>query len=56
MDQTTTITKKAFIAHLNDLRNRVVVDTEFRMIAGSQKLVLIYEDGKQETFKGLRAA
>lgn len=50
------IHKKAFIALLNDSRKRVVVDTRYIFIGDKQKLILVYSDGSQETFKGLRAA
>lgn len=56
MEQPTEITKRAFIAHVNDVRKRAVVDTHYKVIDGSAKLILVLEDGSQETFKGLRAA
>ncbi len=57
MNRVTEITKKALIAHLNELRNRAaIVDTVYDNRNGKTKLVLILEDGSQETFKGLRAA
>lgn len=55
-EQIISISKKAFIAHVNDARKPHVVDTEYRIIDGKDKLVLIFADGSNEIFKGLRAA
>ena len=56
MDQAIHIHKKAFIALVNDARERRIVDTLYQTIDGEQKLILVYADGSQEIFKGLRAA
>ena len=57
MDRAINLSKKAFIAMLNDrARRRVVVDTFYKVIDGKQRLVIQYSDGSQEVFKGLRAA
>jgi len=56
MDRATHIHKKAFIALVNDARKRTIVDTRYAIIEGENKLILVYSDGSQEIFKGLRAA
>lgn len=50
------IDKKAFIARINNLRKRPVVDTRYDVIDGTTKLILVYIDGSEEIFKGLRNA
>ncbi len=50
------IDKRALIARINQFRQRVIVDTHFQLVDGSAKLILVYEDGREEIFKGLRAA
>ena len=50
------ILKSAFIAHVNDMRRFTVVDTHYKIIDGSAKLVLVFENGSEEIFKGVRAA
>jgi hypothetical protein len=56
MSRTVEISKRAFIARLNQQARRVVVDTFYKVIDGEQKLILKYNDGSQEIFKGLRSA
>lgn len=61
MEQPIVIDKRAFIAHVNETRKREVmtrhiVTSYYQMIDGSQKLILVHEDGSEEIFKGLRAA
>jgi len=50
------IDKKALIARLNELRQRPIVDTEYETANGVTRLVLVFENGHREVFKGLRAA
>lgn len=56
MNRAVHIHKKAFIAMVNDRRKRTVVDTRYTFVKGENKLILVFEDGSQEIFKGLRAA
>jgi len=56
MDRALHLHKKAFIALINAARKRAVVDTRYKVINGENKLILVYSDGSQEIFKGLRAA
>jgi len=56
MNQATEISKKAFLARLNELRQRAAVDTEYETINGETKLILVLEDGSRQVFEGLRAA
>lgn len=56
MDQAPHIHKKAFIALVNDRRKRLVVDTRYAFDNGENKMILIFDDGLEEIFKGLRVA
>lgn len=56
MDRILEISKPAFIAHINDVCGRVVVDTRYETVNGKTVLILIYSDGSEKPFKGLRAA
>lgn len=50
-----TISKRAFLARINDRMKRVAVDTRYE-IGDRCDLVIIYSDGREEIFKGLKAA
>ncbi len=50
------ISKDAFLACLNHRFGRVAVDTHYEVIDGECRLVVVYNTGERETFKGLRAA
>lgn len=50
------IDKRAFIARINELRSRPVIDSRFDVINGSVKLILVHENGSEEIFKGFRRA
>jgi len=54
MQQTIEISKPAFLAVVNDVCRRAVVDTRYEVVDGIQKLILIYSDGSEAVFKGLR--
>jgi len=54
MQQTVEISKPAFLAVVNDVCRRAVVDTRYEVVDGIQKLILIYSDGSEAVFKGLR--
>jgi len=56
MNNAVHIHKKALIAMINEHRKRVVVDTQYTFDSDTNKLILIFDDGSQEIFKGLRAA
>jgi len=56
MDRGINIHKKAFIARVNEMRKRAVVDTRYNVTDESQKLMLVFEDGHEETFEGLHIA
>lgn len=58
MDRIFEIQKPAFIARVNDLaRARLVVDTYYKHEPdGHCMLMLVYNDGSEKPFKGLRAA
>jgi len=56
MDRAQQISKKAFIARMNELRRRRVVDTKYVKVGEETRLVLELEDGSKEIFKGMRAA
>lgn len=50
------IDKRAFIARINELRGKPIVDSRFDVIDGSVKLILVHENGSEEIFKGFRRA
>jgi len=56
MNAVVEIKKEALIALLNSLERPRIVDTVYRTVDGKLRLVLVREDGKEELFKGLRAA
>jgi len=56
METPVQIDKRALIARMNQIRQRAIVDTHYKIIDGFDKLILVYEDGHEEIFKGLRAA
>jgi len=56
MEQATTISKAAFLALLNSGAKRVAVDTEYDRSHAKTRLVILYNNGDREIFKGLRAA
>jgi hypothetical protein len=57
MDQPIVIDKKAFIARVNDLARAIVVDTYYKNVTGGGCiLMLVYSDGSEKPFRGLRAA
>jgi len=57
MDQAIQIPKKAFIARVNDAARAIVVDTYYKNVTGGGCiLMLVYSDGTEKQFTGLRAA
>ena len=55
MEQVTKITKEAFIARVNKAARALVVDTYYKRVAGGDCfLMLVYADGSQKQFVGLR--
>lgn len=54
MQQAIEIPKAAFIAHVNNVCRRTLVDTRYELVDGVQKLILIYSDGSEAFFKGMR--
>ena len=62
MEQPIEILKAAFIAHINDMAAKRavvtcdIVNTHYQMIDGTTKLILVFEDGSEEIFTGLKAA
>ena len=53
MERVTEISKKAFLAHVNDVCRRVIVNTRYKTINGKTQLMLIYSDGSEVPFRGL---
>ena len=56
METCPNVQKRAFIARLNDRAGRVVVDTYYARKNGRDVLMIVYDDGSEREFKGLRAA
>jgi len=56
MNQAIEITKAAFIARVNKAARAIVVDSYFKSHNGGCVLMLVYSDGTQKPFQGLRAA
>ena len=57
MNQPTEIVKAAFIARVNQRARAVVVDTYYKSVTGGGcVLMLVYSDGYEKPFQGLRAA
>lgn len=57
MDRITEIQKAAFIARVNSLARAIVVDTYYKATPnGGCVLMLVYSDGTEKVFRGLRAA
>jgi len=56
MNRAIEIKKAAFLALVNDVCGRVVVDTRYETVNGVTRLILIYSDGAEKEFKGLKAA
>ena len=57
MDEVTEIVKAAFIARVNNTARAFVVDTYYKTVTGGGCiLMLVYSDGTESQFRGLRAA
>lgn len=56
MDRAIEITKAAFIARVNQPARAIVVDTYYKQLSYGCVLMLVYSDGTEKPFKGLRAA
>ena len=56
MDACPNVQKKAFLARINELRKCKAVDTRYVRVGEKTKLILVFEDGTETEFKGLRAA
>ena len=56
MNQFPVISKVAFLARINDRARRVAVDTVPEMIDGRCRLMIIFDNGDREIFRGLKAA
>jgi hypothetical protein len=57
MDRVTEIVKAAFIARVNQAARAIVVDTYYKTVTGGGCiLMLVYSDGTESQFRGLRAA
>lgn len=56
MDQAIEITKAAFIARVNHPARAIVVDTYYKQLSNGCVLMLVYSDGIEKPFEGLRAA
>ncbi len=57
MNQPTEILKAAFIARVNQPARAIVVDTYYKSVTGNGcVLMLVYSDGTEKVFQGLRAA
>ena len=58
MDQAIQIPKAAFIARVNEAARAIVVDTYYKKapVSGGCVLMLVYSDGTEKVFQGLRAA
>lgn len=56
MDRITEIHKAAFIARVNQVARAIVVDTYYKTIENGCVLMLVYSDGTEKVFHGLRAA
>ncbi len=56
MERAPHVHKKAFLARFNSRAKRVAVDTRYEINGQKCDLVIIYSDGREEIFKGLRAA
>lgn len=57
MNTPTEIVKAAFIARVNQPARAIVVDTYYKSVAGGGcVLMLVYADGTEKQFLGLRAA
>lgn len=57
MNQATEIVKAAFIARVNQAARAIVVDTYYKNVTGGGCiLMLVYSDGTEKQFRGLRAA
>ena len=56
MEQVTEISKAAFIARVNQAARAIVVDSYYKSVSHGCVLMLVYSDGTEAPFKGLRAA
>ncbi len=56
MNQVVEISKRAFLARVNQARQNPIVDCVYRIIDGQQRLILIHANGKEKVFEGLKAA
>lgn len=50
------ITKTAFLARLNNRASRRAVDCNHKIIDGTCRLVIVFDNGDREIFRGLKAA
>jgi hypothetical protein len=56
MNQGMEILKAAFIARVNQPARAIVVDTYYKKVSGGCVLMLVYANGTEKVFQGLRAA
>lgn len=56
MKQPTKIHKAAFLARINQRAARRAVDTYYDRIGKADRLVIVYDNGEREVFKGFKAA
>lgn len=60
MDSIAKISKAAFLAHFNDLRQRAIarkaIDTRFEKRGNGCALVIVFDDGSEQDFDGFAAA
>ena len=56
MDQAIVISKAAFIARVNQPARAIVVDAYYKQVSNGCVLMLLYADGTEKQFLGLRAA
>jgi len=56
MNRVPEISKAAFLALINDRVSRLAVSCEHRVIDGTCRLIVVFDNGDREIFRGLKAA
>lgn len=56
MNRVPEISKATFLALINNRASRLAVDCDRRVIDGTCRLIVVFDNGDREIFRGLKAA
>ena len=56
MNRVPEISKAAFLALINNRASRLAVNCDHKIIDGTCRLIIVFDNGDREIFRGLKAA